>query len=104
MGLLKKLSFSLFFMYGVSSLAAPSSLYSFILSHPTVTEMENSFPKKMSVQLMKVEQIATYRCPSCFDFRLTYSGVSGKKPLKFSKVIQVRGNIDHSLDVSVLKP
>lgn len=104
MGLLKKLSLSLLMIYGAASLAAPSSLYSFVLSHPTVLEMENSFPKKISVQLTKVEQIATYRCPSCFDFRLTYSGVSGKKPLKFSKVIQVRGNIDQSLDVTVLKP
>lgn len=86
------------------SYSAPASLYSFVLSHPAINEMENSFPKKVNVQLVKIEQVATYRCPSCYDFRLTYSGVSGKKPLKFSKVIQVRTNIDSTLEVSVLKP
>lgn len=104
MGLFKTLIGSLVFLTTVSSFAAPASLYSYVLSHPTIAEMENTFPKKVSVQLVKIEQVATYRCPNCFDIRLTYSGLSGKKPLKFSKVIQTRGQIDNTIEVTVLKP
>lgn len=104
MGLIRKLTYSLVFLITISSFAAPASLYSYVLSHSTIAEMESTFPKKISVQLIKVEEVATYRCPNCYDFRLTYAGQNGKKPLKFSKVLQVRGKVDNSVDVSVLKP
>lgn len=104
MGLLNKVLLSLTLLVSTNIFAAPSSLYSFVLAHPTVTQMESSFPKKVSVQLMKIEQIATYRCPNCYDFRLTYSGFNGKKPLKFSKVLQIRGTPENTIEVSVLKP
>lgn len=100
-----RLKFFVFAVFiGLNVFAAPTNLFSYVLSHPTVAQMENSFPKKMTVHLVKVEEIAAYRCPNCFDFRLTYSGYNGKNPIKFSKVLQVRGTPDNQLEVSVLKP
>lgn len=88
----------------ISTTAAPASLFGYVLSHPSVTEIESSFPNKITAHLVKVEQIATYRCPNCFDFRLTYEGYTEKKPLKFVKIIQARGMPDNSVSVTVMKP
>lgn len=104
---IKKISFayliSIIFI-SISATSAPASLFGYVLSHPAVTEIESSFPNKITAHLVKVEQIATYRCPNCFDFRLTYEGYTEKKPLKFVKIIQARGMPDNSVSVTVIKP
>lgn len=49
--------------------AAPSLLIARMLASDTVAKVEQrmSFPS-----LIQVEQIAEYRCRSCYDFRLSY--------------------------------
>lgn len=94
----------LFLLIGSQAFSATTSLIASMLNNQTILKMDESLSQKKNMQLMKIEQIAVYRCPNCYDFKLTYSGMNDVKKTHTEKIIQVRGNPDNSLAVTINEP
>ncbi|MEK6773703.1 MAG: hypothetical protein AABY64_07175 [Bdellovibrionota bacterium] len=84
--------------------AAPTTLVTSILSSEVVQQLESQFPKNVHVSLTRVEQVRSYICANCYDFKLTYSGVSSsKRPIKFDKLVRAKG-LGPTVEVSLIHP
>jgi len=94
-----------FLLYSLAE-AAPTPLVTMVLGSEAVQQMEAQFPKTVTVTLTRVDQVKSYVCSNCFDFKLTYSGISNRngRPIKFDKFIRSKGLGPHQIDVSVIRP
>jgi len=86
--------------------AAPALVVGAVMNSDVVAQMESQFPKNVTVSLIKIEQVATYRCMNCYDFKLTYSGVKtgSSRPMKFGKLVRTKGLGATQVEVSLIHP
>ncbi len=94
-----------FLLYSLAE-AAPTALVTNVLSSEVVQQMEAQFPKGLTVTLTRIEQVKSYVCTNCFDFKLTYSGISSRngRPIKFDKLVRTKGVGSQQIDVSLVHP
>lgn len=86
--------------------SAPLPVVTSMLSSEIVQQLERQFPKNVSVSLTRIEQVKSYMCSNCYDFKLTYSGISiqNNKPIKFAKLVRTKGVGSSQLEVSLIQP
>lgn len=94
-----------FLLYSLAE-AAPTALVTSVLTSDVVQQMEAQFPKNLTVTLTRVEQVKSYVCANCFDFKLTYTGISSRngRPIKFDKLVRTKGVGPQQIDVSLVHP
>lgn len=86
--------------------SAPMTTVTSMLSSDVVQQLELQFPKNVVVSLTRVEQVKSYMCNNCFDFKLSFSGISisNHKPIKFDKFVRTKGIGSNQIEVSLIRP
>ena len=88
---MKKLALA-FLALGLSltAFAAPANYYTAVLNSQAVGEISEEMTALGVANLTKVENTATFRCPGCFAFQLTYTKLTVGGELKKTFTVQTR--------------